>query len=65
MITTKPKPILNTQEGKRKVHIPMNKVVKTHRKKARKEVNGTKTLSRKKQIAINTCPSIITLNQIG
>ena len=65
MITTKPKPILNTQERKRKVHIPMNKVVKTQRKKARKEVNGTKTLSRKKQIAINTCLIILTLSLNG
>ena len=38
MITTMPKPTLNTQERKRKVCIPMNKVVKTQRKRARKAV---------------------------
>lgn len=50
MITTKPKPILNTQKRKRKVHIPMNKVVKTQRKKARKEVKGIKKLSEKNKL---------------
>lgn len=40
MITTMPKPTLNTQERKRKVRIPMNKVVKTQRKRARKTVKG-------------------------
>ena len=38
MITTMPKPTLNTQERKRKVRTPMNKVVKTQRKRARKAV---------------------------
>lgn len=43
----------------------MNKVVKTQRKKARKEVKGIKKLSRKKQIAINTCLIILTLSLNG
>ena len=45
-ITTKPKPILNTQERKRKIHIPMNKVVKTQRKRARSKGN-LKTVQKK------------------
>lgn len=68
MVTTKQRPTVSAWKRKRKEWgVPLKKVIKVHRKKAREERNRgtTKTARNNHKVSINTYLSISILNVNG